>query len=106
MRKLLLAIVVGACVLIQPVGLLKATPGGTPELHDLKLRHKAERNALKLKKKYWSQSVKQQGIPKAQLVQMKHQIEREERELRERQKDELQDLRDRQRIVKESQSQF
>ena len=106
MRKLLFVVLMGAWVLIQPAGLLKATPAGKEEVRELKLRHKAESNALKLKQEYWSQSMKGQSVPKAQRIQMKHQMEKEGRELQRRQKDELQDLKDRQRILKESQNQF
>jgi lipopolysaccharide export LptBFGC system permease protein LptF len=73
------------------------------EIKQLKARQKAERKALKLRQKYTKQSWKNQNVSKAVRIQMKHQMQREERELREKQKDERQDLKDQQRLLKERQ---
>ncbi len=102
MRKLLVACMAafaltcfsGTCVKAQDMKLEKQA---------IKLRHKAERRALKERQKLWRMSIKGQPIPKAERIRAKHEMERERRELRERHKDELQDLKDRQRILKESQ---
>jgi biopolymer transport protein ExbB/TolQ len=68
-----------------------------------KARHKAEQNALKMKQKFAKDSPQRQEGPKAQRLLVKHQMERERRELRERQKDEIQDLKDRQKVLEENQ---
>ena len=77
-----------------------------PEKEQLKTRQKEAWKALKLKEKYQKQSWKGQSLPNSVREQMKHEMQRERRELREKQKDDLQDLKDRQRLVKESQKQL
>lgn len=73
------------------------------ERGQVKERQKAERQALKLKHNFTKESLKSQEIPKSQRLIMKHQMERERRELHERHRDELQDMKDRQKALKESQ---
>ena len=72
----------------------------------LKVKQRQERAALKLRKKYWKQSLKGQPLPASERLRIKHQMQREERELRERQKNEQQDSRDRQQLMKEIQKQL
>lgn len=102
MRKLLVALV-AAFALICFSAAPMAAQDIKLEKDGIKLRHKAERRALKEKLRLWKQSLKGQPLPKSERVRIKHQMRREKRELRERQKDEMQDLKDRQRILKESQ---
>lgn len=73
------------------------------ERGQVKGRQKAEQKALKLKHKFTKESLSSREIPRSQRLMMKHQMEREERELRERHRDEIQDLKDRQKALKESQ---
>jgi hypothetical protein len=56
-----------------------------------------------MKQKFAKDSPQRQEGPKAQRLLVKHQMERERRELRERQKDEIQDLKDRQKVLEENQ---
>ena len=102
MRKLLLALAVafaGICL----SGSWLVGQDFKAERGQVKERQKAERKALSLKHKFTKESMSSSEIPKSQRQIMKHQMERERRELRERHRDELQDLRDRQRALKESQ---
>lgn len=105
MRRLLLVLMAGLMLICA-----SAFPTGAQdfkfEKQEVKARQKAEQKALKMKHKFARDSLKGQEVPKAQRLQMKHQMERERRELRERQKNEIQDLKDRQRVLKESQQQF
>lgn len=102
MRKLLLALAVAfAWICLSGSWLVGQDFSG--ERGQVKDRQKAERNALKLKHKFTKESLSSREIPKSQRLMMKHQMERERRELRERHRDEIQDLKDRQRALKESQ---
>lgn len=74
------------------------------ETKQVKGRQKEEKKALKLKHKFSKQTMGSRDLPKSVRAQMKHQQQREGRELREKQKDERQDLKDRQRMLKEMQS--
>jgi hypothetical protein len=102
MRRILCSIML-ACFLVFPAAVLSAAPRGNPEVQTLKQRQKAERKAMKLKKQYMKQSMRSQNLPKAIRDQMKHQLQREQRALRQKQKDEMQDLKDRIRVANESQ---
>ena len=105
MQKHLLA-VMAALILLLTAASRAAAQDFKTEMHGVKARQKAERKALTMKQKYAMRSLRAQDISKAQRLQMKHQMEREKRELRLRQKDELQDLKDRQRALRESQQQL
>jgi TolA-binding protein len=74
------------------------------ETKQVKNRQKEEKKALKLKHKFAKQTMGGRDLPKSVRAQMKHQQQREGRELHEKQKDERQDLKDRQRMLKELQS--
>ncbi|MBI4164776.1 MAG: hypothetical protein HY508_03460 [Acidobacteria bacterium] len=73
------------------------------ESNQIKERQKAEMKALKLKHKYAQDSLKGQTIPKSMRIQMQNEMKREERTLRQKHRDELETLQDRQRVMKESQ---
>ena len=106
MRKLFMVAIV-VLILGLPVVTLRAQDDGLKAQKQLlKARQKQERAALKLRKKYWQQSRKGQPLPKSERIRVKHQMQREERELRERQKDEQQDSRDRKRLMKEIEKQL
>jgi hypothetical protein len=72
-------------------------------IKQLKARHKQQRKALKLNQKSLKGFSKDRPVSKALRLQMKHQAQQERRELREKQRIELQDLKDQQRTIKESQ---
>ncbi len=83
-----------------------ASPKKMTEKAIMHQRQKQEMKALKLKEKYEKQMVKNQDLPKAVRAQMKHHMEREQRRLRNRQKDQRQELKDRQRILREGYKQL
>jgi hypothetical protein len=102
MRKLLWALTVaflGMCL----SGSWLAAQDFRVENGQVKQRQKAERKAMKLKHKFTKESLASREIPRSQRQMMNHQMERERRELRERHRDEVQDLKDRQKALKESQ---
>lgn len=72
------------------------------EMQQLRARQKQERNALKMRQQYRRQSLKGQDISKAVRLQIKHEMEREARALREQQRNELEQERDRQRLAKDT----
>ena len=69
----------------------------------LKSSQKRERHAVKLQHQNMKNSWKNQRVSNSTRLQAKHQMERDDRALRERQKNERQDLKDRQRALKENQ---
>ena len=69
----------------------------------LKLQQKRERNALKTQQKNIKASWNKQPVSKAIRLESKHQMERDRRSLRERQKDARQDLADHQRALRDRQ---
>jgi Spy/CpxP family protein refolding chaperone len=102
MRKILLALM-AALILSCASGFRASAQDVGSQKQQVKVRHKLERNALQAKQRMVKQSLRGQGVTRGQRLQMKHQMERERRELRQRQQDELQNLKDQLRIVKESQ---
>jgi len=105
MRKILLALI-AALILFCASGFRASAQDFGSRKQQVKVRQKLERNALKVKHRMVKESLRGQGITRGQRLRMKHRMERERRELRQRQKDELQNLKDQLRIVKESQQQF
>jgi hypothetical protein len=100
MRKVVL-LLVGVSALGIPSTLLTAAQMQNSETHLMKTRQKEERKALKLKEYNQRAYYKDPHIPKALREQRKHEMLRERRALRDRQKAELQDLKDRRKIYKE-----
>lgn len=66
----------------------------------LKARQKLEAHALKLKQAYMKSSIRNSNLPKAVRIQLKHELKREQRRLRQKQKDERQALKDQERLFK------
>jgi len=100
MRKLLL-VLAGVSVLGISPALLRAAPRQDPQILLIKTRQKQERRALKLKERSEKVSFKGQQVPKGLRDQRKHQMQKERRDLRDKQKAELQDAKDKERIFKE-----
>jgi hypothetical protein len=73
------------------------------ETQQIKDRQKSEMKALQLKHKFSKESMKGQDIPKSLRVQMQHEMKREEQTLRQKHQHELQELKDRQRVLQEMQ---
>lgn len=74
------------------------------ESNQIKERQKAEMKALMLKHQFAKESMKGQPIPKAMRIQMQNEMKREEKALRNKHEDELETLKDRQRVLRESQT--
>ena len=94
MRKLLIGVMV-TFVLSFPVARTRAgqyQSAVQPERKMLKVRQKQEWKALKLQQKYQKHSWKGQHLSKATRTQMKHQMQREKRALRENQRNDRQNL--------------
>jgi len=72
-----------------------------PERKALKTRQRQEWKTLKLQQKNQKRSWKGMRMSKAARSQMKHQMARDMRAVRERQRNERQELKDRQRLMKE-----
>ena len=103
MRKLLIGVIV-TLVLSFPVARTRAgqyQSAVQSEKKMLKVQQKQERKALKHQQKYQKHSWKGAHLSKAARKQMKHQMQREDRALSEKQRDDRQDLKDRQRLMKE-----
>lgn len=71
------------------------------ELQRMKLEHKAERKSLKVQEKAWKQSFRGRPIPRADRIREKHQMQRNMRNMKQRQKDQIQDYKDQRRIQKQ-----
>jgi hypothetical protein len=102
MRKILFGVVL-VCLMAFPAAKVLAAPSGNPEVQLLKQRQKEERNALKMRERYMKQSMKAQNLSPALRAQQKHQMDKEKRALRQKHRNETQELKDRLRLNKESQ---
>jgi len=101
MRRLLVAVGLLVSTLLLVCGL--SGQGFKFENQQVKERQKAEMKALKLKHKYAKESLKGQDIPKALRTQMHNEMKREEQTLRQKHEHEMEVLKDRQRVLTESQ---
>jgi hypothetical protein len=97
-----LCFVLLACLAAAPAANVWARPSGNPEMQLLKQRQKQERKALKMRRHFAKESMRGQKASPALRAQMKHQMQREQRDLREKQKDEMQEVKDRVRLNKEN----
>jgi hypothetical protein len=103
MRKLLVGLMV-TLVLSFPAARMGAGQNRYDfklERKTLKARQKQEWKAVKLQQKYQKRSWKGMRMSRATRAQMKHQMQREKRALRETQRNDRQELKDRQRLMKE-----
>src|SRR5579864_8797146 len=74
---------------------------GNAEKRQLKARQKTARKLIRDEDKNVNKVLKNANVSKAQRVHLKHQVKRDKRDLHRRQKDELQDLKDRQKLAAE-----
>jgi len=104
MRKFLVAMVAAMCVGICLAGGARADNAELrAQRQQLKEQQRRERNALKLQQQNMKQSWKNGNVPSAQRSAMRHQMQRSIRDLKTRQKDSMQDLKDRQRSMRDMQ---
>jgi hypothetical protein len=101
MRKLVL-VLAAVSIFVLPSVTLKGFPRQSNEEQMLRTQQKQERAAFKLKERNANNSFRGQQVPSAVRIQQKRQLQREKRAMRERQKNQIQDLRDRQRMMKDS----
>lgn len=102
MRKLVL-VLAAVSIFVLPLEVLKGFPRQSNEERMLRTQQKQERAAFKLKERTAKNSFRGHQVPSAVRVQQERQLQRERRAIRERQKNQIQDLRDRQRMMKGSQ---
>lgn len=69
-------------------------------LKQTRRQQKIERKRLKVQEKIWKRSFRGQPIPRAERIEEEHQLQRNMRDLKMRQKDELQAMKDQQRVAK------
>lgn len=87
----LLLFLLGAC----PAMLARGAPNGPMSyLKQLKAQQKIERKQLKAQEKLWKKSLRGQQISHFEVLQMQHQFDNRENELRLHQKEELQRAKD------------
>ena len=104
MRKHLVVLIAAMTMVICWTGVARAqSPDVRQEMQQFKLQQKRERNALKFQQKNMKDSWNNGYVSKAQRDRMKHQMAREQRDLKSRQKDAMQDLKDRLKSWKEMQ---
>ncbi|HEX5481192.1 MAG TPA: hypothetical protein VFZ08_01045 [Terriglobia bacterium] len=96
MRKpLLIALMVA---IVMGAGLLTAAPRQFSAVKQVKRQQKLERQRLKNTEKIWKKSFRGRHIPRAERLAVKHQYQRQMRDLKVRQKDELQRMKDDERM--------
>jgi len=104
MRKLLIGVIV-TFVLSFPVARTAAgryRPPVNLERKTLKAQQKPEWKGLMRQQKYQRRSWRGQHLSRGVRAQRKHQMQHERRAVRERQRNDRQDLKDRQRLMKET----
>lgn len=69
-------------------------------LRQTRRQQKIERKQLKLQEKIWKRSFHGQHIPRAERLEAKHQYQRNMRDLKLKQRDQLQAMKDQQRLMK------
>jgi hypothetical protein len=99
MRKLVME-KAAICIFAAPSAILKGSPRQSSEEQMLKVQQKQERANFKLRERNMKDSFRGHQVPTAVRVQQERQLQREKRAMRERQKNQLQDLRDRQKMMK------
>jgi hypothetical protein len=104
MRNFLIVMVATMCLGISLAESVRAQGGDwRGQRTQLKAQQKIERKAQKRQQQNVKQSWKNQRISNATRDQAKHQMQRERRDLKQRQKDARQDLKDRQKALRETQ---
>jgi hypothetical protein len=74
--------------------------GQASSLKQMKRQQRIERKQLKAEQKIWKRSFHGRSVPRAERLEEKHQFQRNMRNLRLQQKDQIQEIKDRQRLAK------
>lgn len=98
MRKVL-TIVVSAVAIAAAGVVLRASPRTNESMKMVKRQQKMARKQLKIEERMWKRSFRGQRIPRAERLAQKHQFQRQMRELRLQQKDQIQEMKDRERLM-------
>lgn len=93
---------VAVSVLVSPAWMLKASPRGNLEVQALRAQQKRESNAYKLNERNVKQSLRGRQVSRAAREQQMHQLQRQKRAMKERHRDQLQELKDRQRLMRDN----
>jgi len=101
MRKLVL-VMAAVSIFVLPSATVKGFPRQSNEERMLRTQQKQERAAFKLRERNAKNSFRGRQVSSAVRIQEKRQLQREKRAMHERQKNQIQDLRDRQRMMKDS----
>lgn len=101
MRKILWLVLL-ACMCAVPAARASAASNGDVMIRQLKRQQRQEMKALKAQHQAERRSWRHQRVDPATRAVMNHKMQREERALRERQRNQMQDLRDQVRLVKAS----
>ena len=104
MRNYLIVMVAAMCLAIGWAPTVRAQEvDWRAQRQQLKMQQKVELNALKVRQRNVKQSWKNAQVSSATRAQALHQMQRERRDLIQKQKDALQNLKDLQRASKENQ---
>jgi len=95
-------LLVAVSVLVSPVLMLEASPRGNLEVQSLKAQQKRESQAYKLNERNVKQSLKGHQVTKAARDLQMHQLQRDKRAMKERHRNQLQDLKDRQKLIRDN----
>lgn len=100
MKKVLSCCLLAVFLSLGAGALLGAETSTSLLMKQTKRQQKIERKQLKLQEKIWKRSFHGQHIPRAEQLQEKHQLQRNLRDLKMRQKDQLQAMKDQERLAK------
>lgn len=78
---------------------LRASPRQNESLKLVKRQQKIARKQLKMQEKIWKRSFHGRHIARAERLAEKHQLQRQMQDLRRQQKDQIQEIKDRQRLM-------
>jgi hypothetical protein len=95
-------LLVAVSFLVSPAWLLKASPRANPEVEALKAQQKRERNTFKINERNVKQSFKGREVSRAVREQQLHQLQRDKRAMKERHRNQMQELKDRQRMMRDN----
>ncbi|HUY12259.1 MAG TPA: hypothetical protein VMX16_01345 [Terriglobia bacterium] len=88
-------------MIVSLAGPASASRQPKTELQRMKFEHKAERKSLKAQEKAWKRSFQGGRIPRADRIREKHQMQRDMHNMKQRQRDQIQDYKDHRRIQRQ-----
>ena len=100
MNKILSYCLLPALLSIGAATFCSAQSSSALLLRQTRGQQKIERKQLKLQEKIWKRSFRGEHIPRAERLEAKHQYQRNMRELKLKQRDQLQAMKDQQRLMR------